>query len=151
MCSWPSLWTIWPTHRNWPRYWSHVTPFCFSSCHPMFPAFDSLSESLRLCASPHRMSRRKRRLPVRRLPCRKPRRSLKSAHCLLPTFPLQREFSVSATAPAFWKRFKTLSDCWLGFKIQTFCISEKLYSEIRAHSKQWHSRFASKWVSAMAN
>lgn len=39
-----------------------------------------------------RMSRRKRRLPVRRLPCRKPRRWLKSAHCLLPTSPSQREF-----------------------------------------------------------
>lgn len=43
MCSWPSLWTIWPTHRNWPRYWSHATPFCFSS-HPTTPAFNFRSE-----------------------------------------------------------------------------------------------------------
>ena len=62
----------------------------------MFPLFCTFSTSFisltsflpNLC----RMSRRKRRLPVRRSPCRKPRRWLKSAHCLLPTSPLQREF-----------------------------------------------------------
>lgn len=33
MCSWPSPWTIWPTHRNWPRYLHllkiSVVPFIF--------------------------------------------------------------------------------------------------------------------------
>lgn len=42
-------------------------------------------------APPRRTSRRKRRPPARRSPCRKPRRWLKSARCLLPTSPLQRE------------------------------------------------------------
>lgn len=38
-----------------------------------------------------RMNRKKRKLPIRRLPCRKPRKWLKLAHYLLQTSPLQRE------------------------------------------------------------
>lgn len=53
----------------------------------------ALSHSLSLC----RMNKRKRRPPVRRSPCRKPRRWLKSARYLLPTSPLQREVFFSVT------------------------------------------------------
>lgn len=66
-----------------------------------------------------RMNRRKRRLPVRSLPCRKPRRWLKSAHCLLPTSPLQREFSVSINVSfsfffqSILEHFHTRQECFL--------------------------------------
>ncbi len=76
----------------------------------LFPPYSSLAfdvpPNLSLC----RMNRRKRRLPVRRSPCRKPRRWLKSAHCLQPTSPLQREFlSLLLLLSRFCIHFKTFS------------------------------------------
>lgn len=55
---------------------------------PYFSLAFGVLPNLCLC----RMNKRKRRLPVRSLHCRKQRRWLKSAPCLLPTSPLQREF-----------------------------------------------------------
>lgn len=76
-------------------------PFCESPRLDGFLPFSPGADSS-LCVSgfflsfpspapPRRTSRRKRRPPARRSPCRKPRRWLKSARCLLPTSPLQRE------------------------------------------------------------
>lgn len=57
-----------------------------------------------------RMNKRKRRLPVRSLHCRKPRRWLKSAPCLLPTSPLQREFlSLLLLHSCFYIHFRNVS------------------------------------------
>lgn len=66
-------------------------PVCSLRSHyslPIHCLFWIFPLNVHLC----RMNRRKRRPPVRRSPCRKPRRWLKSAHCLRPTSPLQREF-----------------------------------------------------------
>lgn len=71
-----------------------------SGSHPNnYPLLNCLTRAPSL---PRRMSRRKRRLPVRSSPCRKPRRSRKSARCLLPTSPLPRESLSPQLPPALF-------------------------------------------------
>lgn len=122
------------------------TPLTFNFFPNLSPSFALSFLSGSLC----RTNRRKRRLPIRRLPCRKPRRWLKSAHCLLPISPLQRELSVSITVAltshsCFGIHLKNIVRLWaqiLGWNICTYLwrISENrsFATVCYTNARLWH-------------